>query len=128
MCTVVILRRGGHPWPLLLAANRDERLDRPWDPPGPWVPGACPPGPDGPTTDGLVAGRDRLAGGTWMALGRAGVLNAAPNLADLDEGGDLRHQVDFRGIYAPLLRDWLGADDAAILGQDFELVPGLVAA
>ncbi len=63
MCTVVILRRGGHAWPLLLAANRDERLDRPWDPPGPWWPG------DGAPAEGLVAGRDRLAGGTWMALG-----------------------------------------------------------
>ena len=34
MCTVVILRRPGHPWPLVFAANRDEMLDRPWRPPG----------------------------------------------------------------------------------------------
>ena len=30
MCTLVILRRPGHDWPLILAANRDEMLDRPW--------------------------------------------------------------------------------------------------
>ena len=33
MCTVVLLIRPGHAWPLILAANRDELLDRPWDPP-----------------------------------------------------------------------------------------------
>ncbi|MFT8244139.1 NRDE family protein [Roseomonas sp. BN140053] len=66
MCTVLLLRRPGHPWPLLLAANRDERLDRPWDPPGPFWPG-------------VIAGRDRLAGGTWMALGESGVVAAVLN-------------------------------------------------
>ena len=77
MCTVVLLSRPGQPWPLLLAANRDERLDRPWDPPGAWW-------PDQP---GVVAGRDRSAGGTWMAvrdglvvavLNRPGSLGPAP--------------------------------------------------
>ena len=33
MCTVVILRRPGHDWPLILAANRDEMTGRPWLPP-----------------------------------------------------------------------------------------------
>ena len=33
MCTVVLLHRPGHAWPLLLAAIRDERIDRAWDPP-----------------------------------------------------------------------------------------------
>lgn len=69
MCTVIVLRRPNHPWPLLLAANRDERLDRPWDPPAAWW-------PDAP---GLVGGRDRSAGGTWMALGPAGIVAAVLN-------------------------------------------------
>ena len=29
MCTLVILRRPGHRWPLIIAANRDEMADRP---------------------------------------------------------------------------------------------------
>jgi hypothetical protein len=68
MCTVVILRRPGHPWPLLLAANRDERLDRAWDPPSAYW-------PDRP---GVIGGRDRTGGGTWMAL-RGGVVAAVLN-------------------------------------------------
>lgn len=68
MCTVILLRRPGHPWPLLLAANRDERLDRAWDPPAAhW--------PDHP---GVTGGRDRSGGGSWMAMGRA-VVAAALN-------------------------------------------------
>ena len=34
MCSVVILRRPGHPWPVVIAANRDEMADRPWLAPG----------------------------------------------------------------------------------------------
>jgi hypothetical protein len=69
VCTVILLRRPGHPWPVLIAANRDERLDRAWDPPGPWW-------PDRP---GVVGGRDRTAGGTWAAANRAGVVAAVLN-------------------------------------------------
>ena len=69
MCSVVILFQPGDPWPVLLGANRDEMLARPWDPPGRhW--------PDRP---GVTAGRDRLAGGSWLGLNDeglvAGVLN-----------------------------------------------------
>lgn len=68
MCTVVISRRTRHPWPVAIAANRDERLDRPWDGPAPhW-----PEWPD------LIGGRDRLAGGTWMAA-RGGMVAAVLN-------------------------------------------------
>lgn len=69
MCTVILLRRPGHTWPLLLAANRDERLDRAWDPPEAWW----------PTHPGVIGGRDRTAGGSWMALGPSGVVAAALN-------------------------------------------------
>ena len=69
MCTVVLLIRPGHAWPLLLAANRDERLDRAWDPPAAhW--------PDQPD---VVAGRDRSGGGTWMGVNQAGVVAAVLN-------------------------------------------------
>lgn len=69
MCTVVILRRPGHAWPVILGANRDERLDRAWDPPAAWW-------PDRPRA---VGGRDRDAGGTWMAANAAGVVAAVLN-------------------------------------------------
>lgn len=69
MCTVVLLLRPGHDWPLMLAANRDERLDRAWDSPGPWW----------PERPGVVAGRDRTGGGTWMGMNRHGVVAVVLN-------------------------------------------------
>ena len=72
MCTVVILRRPGHEWPLLLAANRDEMAGRPWDPPGRhW-----------PDRDNVVAGIDKLADGTWMGVNDEGVVAAILNRKD----------------------------------------------
>ena len=69
MCTVILLRRPDDPWPTIIAANRDERLDRVWDPPAAWW-------PDRP---GVVGGRDRTAGGTWMAVNGTGVFAAVLN-------------------------------------------------
>ena len=63
----------GATWPLLLAAVRDEFMLRPWDPPGPYWPDLSP---------HIVGGRDRTAGGTWLAVRRdtmsaAALLNGA---------------------------------------------------
>jgi hypothetical protein len=69
VCTVITLQRPGHAWPLLLAANRDERLDRAWDPPAAYW----------PERPGVVAGRDRLGGGTWMGVNAAGVVATVLN-------------------------------------------------
>lgn len=74
MCTVVVLRRPGHPWPLLLGANRDEMVGRPWRPPGRhW--------PDRPH---MIAGLDETAGGSWLGVNDhglvAGVLNRVGSL------------------------------------------------
>lgn len=69
MCTVVILRRPDHPWPTLLAANRDEMNDRPWKPPARhW--------PDRPD---VVAGLDLEAGGSWLGINDSGVAAAILN-------------------------------------------------
>jgi hypothetical protein len=69
MCTVVLLIRPDHPWPLLLGANRDEMLGRPWEPPAAYW----------PRQPGVIAGRDRSAGGTWMGINGAGVVAAVLN-------------------------------------------------
>ncbi|MDR6563957.1 MULTISPECIES: DUF1501 domain-containing protein [unclassified Arcicella] len=49
------------------------------------------------------------------------ILNEAPNLTDLDEG-DLKYSVDFRKIYATLLRNWLLVNDEEILGKRFDVL------
>ena len=69
MCTVIVLRRPDHPWPLLLAANRDEMNTRPWQAPARhW-----------PDRDNVVAGRDTLGGGTWLGENDEGVVAAVLN-------------------------------------------------
>ncbi|MBY0433237.1 MAG: DUF1501 domain-containing protein [Cyclobacteriaceae bacterium] len=50
-----------------------------------------------------------------------GFLNKKPDLQKLDEG-DLIFDVDFRQVYATLLRKWLNTDDKKILGQEFSLL------
>jgi len=69
MCTLVILRRPDHRWPVLIAANRDEMIDRPWRDPGRhW--------PDRPE---VVAGLDLLAGGSWLGINDWGLAAAVLN-------------------------------------------------
>ncbi|MBM3483982.1 MAG: NRDE family protein [Alphaproteobacteria bacterium] len=69
MCTLVTLRRPGHDWPVLIAANRDERQDRPWRRPARhW--------PDRPE---VIAGMDELAGGSWLGVNDHGVVAAILN-------------------------------------------------
>jgi hypothetical protein len=59
VCTVLLRLTPGAEWPLLLAAVRDEFVDRAWDAPDAhWS----------ATAPGLVGGRDRTAGGTWLAV------------------------------------------------------------
>ncbi|RKF31849.1 twin-arginine translocation pathway signal [Sphingobacterium siyangense] len=52
-----------------------------------------------------------LSGG----LKKQGLLNALPDLTQLNEG-DLRYTEDFRKVYATLLKNWLDADSTKILG------------
>ena len=54
-------------------------------------------------------GTDHGAAAPVFLLGekvRGGVQGGVPNFSHLDDG-DLRYQVDFRDVYAGLLRDWL---------------------
>ena len=72
MCTVIILRRSGHEWPVLIAANRDEMDNRPWDKPARhW-----------PDRENVVAGIDRSGGGTWMGINDEGIVACVLNRRD----------------------------------------------
>ena len=77
MCTLVILRRPTHHWPLIIGTNRDELAERPWAAPARhW--------PERPQT---VGGLDKTAGGSWLGLNDyglvAGVLNRTGTLGPM---------------------------------------------
>ncbi len=71
MCLIVFAWRPGHALPLLVAANRDEFYARPsaalahWD-----------------DQQGIYAGRDLQAGGTWLGIGPNARFAALTNLRD----------------------------------------------
>jgi Transport and Golgi organisation 2 len=67
MCTVLLRYAPGARWPVLAAAVRDEFLGRAWDPPAAHWNGT------------LLGGRDRVAGGTWLAVDPSGALAAVLN-------------------------------------------------
>ena len=52
-------------------------------------------------------------------LKQTGILNPVPDLSDLQDG-DLKHTIDFKKVYATILKNWLNADDKKILGQQFD--------
>src|SRR2546423_13950956 len=56
MCTVLLRCTPGAPVPVILGAVRDEFVDRAWDAPAAHWGGR------------LLGGRDRTAGGTWLAV------------------------------------------------------------
>jgi hypothetical protein len=59
VCTLLLRFSPEAAWPVVAGAVRDEFVERAWDPPGRhW---------DG-TRSCLVGGRDRAAGGTWLAV------------------------------------------------------------
>ena len=68
--------------------------------------------------------QQRAAAGRRPQADRASSTTPPTCRTSLD--GDLRHQLDFRSLYATVLHDWLEADDKAILGNQFERLKGLV--
>ncbi len=64
-------------------------------------------------TDHGTANNMMFIGGS---LKEKGLLNALPDLKDLDNG-DLKHTVDFKDVYATILKNWLHADDVSILNR-----------
>ncbi len=74
-------------------------------------------------------GTDHGAASLMLVLGgrvNGGLYGTAPNLDPAssnptleNSGGDVRHETDFRSVYARIADAWLGVDSAAILGGNF---------
>lgn len=69
MCLLIVLSRTDPDHPLVVAANRDERLDRP-------ATAATVLAEHSPR---VIGGRDLLAGGTWLAVNEHGVVAGLTN-------------------------------------------------
>ena len=70
------------------------------------------------------SGTDHGAGGLAMAIGdpvKGGIYSEFPSLRTEDlEEGDLKYNVDFRGVYGTVAEKWLGLDASSIVGGKFE--------
>lgn len=53
-------------------------------------------------------------------LKKQGLYNDLASLSDLDANGDLKYEIDFRTIYATILKKWLKVDDKRILNKSFK--------
>ena len=84
--------------PVIVAANRDEHYDRPSAPPGLWS-----------TEPNILAGRDLLAGGTWLGVNAHGLLVGILNRR-LNGKPDSLTPTRSRGLFC---LDLLGLESAA---------------
>ncbi len=53
---------------------------------------------------------------------KPGLRGNPASLSDLDDG-NLKHKLDFRQVYATILKDWLGLDPEPILGGKWDFLP-----
>jgi len=97
MCTLVAAFDPDAVYPLVVAANRDERLSRPSTPPRLW-PGRPP----------FLAPRDEQAGGSWLGLNQRGLFVAVTNRFGVTPEPD-------RTSRGQLVLRALGSPDAATL-------------
>ena len=74
-----------------------------------------------------ASGTDHGSGGGAFIIGdrvKGGLYSEYPSLdpARWVHGEDLEHTIDFRGIYATVLEQWMGIDPTAIVGGNFEQI------
>src|SRR6056297_3610562 len=100
VCTLVLAWQAFADSPIVTAANRDEALGRPSDPPGVFR--------EEPT---VIAPRDGTAGGTWIGYNEAGVFVAITNRWVDREGDRSRGQ---------LVADCLGSGSASAAVETVE--------
>ncbi|MGH7707162.1 MAG: NRDE family protein [Vulcanimicrobiaceae bacterium] len=108
MCTILVWNGLSARFPLVVAANRDEFLDRPTTPPVVLN--------DRPR---VVGGRDEVAGGTWLALSECNFVVAVTNRRD---GGEPDARKRSRGR---LVLDLATASDLRAVRQLLALVDPL---
>lgn len=96
MCLILFAWHCHPRYALVLAANRDEFYARPSEPLAFW--------PDAPD---VLAGRDRIAGGSWLGLTRNGRFAAVTNVRDPNRQ---RPEAPSRGL---LVSDFLCGDQPA---------------
>lgn len=75
MCMLVVARKTHPRYPLIVVANRDEVLERPTEAMHAWS-------AEREGVDGIVAGRDVTAGGTWLSLASGGRFAAVTNVRE----------------------------------------------
>ena len=78
MCSIVILKQSNSEWPLIIGANRDEMKDRE----------SLTPGRHWEDRPHVFAGKDLIAGGTWLGINdyglAVGIMNRMNSLGPLD--------------------------------------------
>ncbi|MBW3624520.1 MAG: DUF1501 domain-containing protein [Armatimonadetes bacterium] len=70
------------------------------------------------------SGTDHGAASVMFVTGglvKGGFYGNYPSLTDLDDG-DLKFNVDFRSVYATLIRNWMGADATKLLGAPYPIL------
>ena len=71
-------------------------------------------------------GTDHGAAAPIFVVGKpvkGGVFGEQPSLTRTVDAGNLQYNVDFRSVYQTLIRDWLNADPASVLGASFPELP-----
>lgn len=99
MCLIAFAIGASPQWPLVVAANRDEFLDRPT------LPLACWRGADGQP---IISGRDLLAGGTWLGATPSGRIAFLTNVRQ----GEIQAEPGLRSR-GELVTHWLEAKSTA---------------
>jgi uncharacterized protein (DUF1501 family) len=51
---------------------------------------------------------------------KGGLYGVQPSLMNLDKGGDLKYEVDFRSVYHTLIDIWLKGDAKTVMGKTYE--------
>ncbi len=78
-------------------------------------------------TENASGGTDHGAAAPVFVVGpsvQGGLFGVPPDLEHLVDG-DVGHTIDFRSVYATLVKDWLGADPALSVAGEFPLIPFL---